>query len=46
MEQKINHTVRKCPARGRILNHKTDASSDPLAFYHFKFRINIIFIAI
>jgi len=45
MEQNINHDVHNCPARGPILNHETYESSDPLAFYHFKFRINIIFTA-
>jgi len=45
MEPNINHNVHKCPARGSIMNHETDASSDPPAFHHFKYRINTIFIA-
>jgi len=45
MEPHINHTVHKFPARVSIMNHETDASSNPLVFYHFRFRINIIFIA-
>lgn len=45
MDPDINRNVHKFPARVSIINHETDASSDPLAFYHFRFLINIIFIA-
>lgn len=45
MEPNINHTIHKFPGRVSIMNPETDASSDPLAFYHFRFRINVIVVA-